>query len=391
MKYTKDTFLIRAKEVHHDKYDYSKVNYVDQNTPIVIICPEHGEFERKPFYHLRGGGCPVCAKLHAIECAKKPMSEEAKAKRRATNLRKYGATSFAGSKAAQELHKNGGGPWSRAARKKAADTCVERFGAKTWAESEIGVEIARERCADASVRQQMSERASSAIARQHYRETSNAHFGANHWTQTDEGKQKLHEMFFTDEERKARSERMLSPEVKAKIRATSMERYGTPYYWQSEEGRKRLKTLLNNEDVQNRIIQTKKIRGTLNSSKPEREAYQMLVDKFGESDVEIQYKEDPRYPYACDFYIKSKDLFIELNASWLHGFHWFDENNKDDLLRLQELIEKADTDKPMYRRAIYIWTYDDLHKRMVAEENHLNYLVFWDNDLTDFKKWLESI
>lgn len=219
MIYREDEFLIQANEVHNGKYDYSKVNYVDQDTPIVIICPEHGEFEKKPCRHLKGVGCPKCARIRGLE------------KRKQTNLRKFGATSFAGSQAARDLHKAGGGAWSKAARKKAANTCVERFGAKTWAESDIGVETAKARCSDEDIRKEMSERAKSEIARQHYIETSRKNCGADHWTKTDDGKQKLHSMFSTDEERKARSERMRSEDVQAKIRATSVERYGVPYYW----------------------------------------------------------------------------------------------------------------------------------------------------------------
>lgn len=48
------------KTIHNDKYDYSKVNYVNQNTPIKIICPTHGEFEQKPILHKNGYGCPKC-------------------------------------------------------------------------------------------------------------------------------------------------------------------------------------------------------------------------------------------------------------------------------------------------------------------------------------------
>ena len=379
MLYDKDTFLVRANEVHDNKYDYSKMEYVNLDVPIIICCPIHGDFEKKPRYHLRGRGCPVCARI------------EGKERRKQTNLKKYGATTFAGSQAAQDLYNAGSGAWSKESRQKAAKTCIERFGAKTWAESDIGIKTARDMCTDETVRKQMSERAKSDVARQHYAETSKKNCGASHWTQTDVGKKKLHDMFYTDEERKARSERMRSESVQSKIRATNMERYGVPYYWQSDEGRVRLKKLLNDEKVQQKIIQTKTERGTINSSKAEKNAYAMLVKKFGESDVETQYKIDSRYPYACDFYIKSMDLFIELNATWLHGFHWFDETNTDDLLQLQYLMEKAELGKPLYNRAIYIWTYDDVRKRNTAIDNGLNYLVFWDNDLTDFKKWLESI
>lgn len=37
-------FLAKAKEIHSDKYNYSKVNYVDSHTKVCIICPEHGDF-----------------------------------------------------------------------------------------------------------------------------------------------------------------------------------------------------------------------------------------------------------------------------------------------------------------------------------------------------------
>ena len=54
-------FLKRANEVHNNYYDYSKVNYINSETKVIIICPIHGEFEQTPSNHLRGQGCPVCA------------------------------------------------------------------------------------------------------------------------------------------------------------------------------------------------------------------------------------------------------------------------------------------------------------------------------------------
>jgi very-short-patch-repair endonuclease/ribosomal protein S27AE len=49
------------KKIHHDKYDYSKVNYKSSWVKITIICPEHGEFKQTPSAHKRGSGCPKCA------------------------------------------------------------------------------------------------------------------------------------------------------------------------------------------------------------------------------------------------------------------------------------------------------------------------------------------
>ena len=56
-----EIFIEKAKKVHGDKYDYSKVNYIDSKTKICIICPEHGEFWQTPSSHLRKRGCPFCA------------------------------------------------------------------------------------------------------------------------------------------------------------------------------------------------------------------------------------------------------------------------------------------------------------------------------------------
>lgn len=60
MKYTLGDFLKKAKQVHGDKYDYSKVEYVNSKTKICIICPIHGEFWQRPNDHLNGHGCPNC-------------------------------------------------------------------------------------------------------------------------------------------------------------------------------------------------------------------------------------------------------------------------------------------------------------------------------------------
>ena len=59
-KYTTEEWIEEAKKVHGNKYDYSKVNYINSQTKVCIICPEHGEFWQKPDRHLLGQGCPIC-------------------------------------------------------------------------------------------------------------------------------------------------------------------------------------------------------------------------------------------------------------------------------------------------------------------------------------------
>ena len=59
-KYNVQKFIEKAKEAHGDKYDYSKVEYINSKTKVCIICPEHGEFWQTPSSHLNGSGCVKC-------------------------------------------------------------------------------------------------------------------------------------------------------------------------------------------------------------------------------------------------------------------------------------------------------------------------------------------
>ena len=60
-KLTTAIFIERAQAVHGDRYDYSKVEYVNSSTKVCIICPKHGEFWQSPYSHLNGHGCSKCA------------------------------------------------------------------------------------------------------------------------------------------------------------------------------------------------------------------------------------------------------------------------------------------------------------------------------------------
>lgn len=64
MRKTKTEFIEEAKVIHGDKYDYSKVEYVNNHTKVCIICSEHGEFWQTPNNHLSHHGCPKCSKCN---------------------------------------------------------------------------------------------------------------------------------------------------------------------------------------------------------------------------------------------------------------------------------------------------------------------------------------
>ena len=61
---SKEKFIEDAIQIHGDKYDYSKTEYINSSTKICIICPIHGEFWQRPKDHTQGIGCPVCKSSH---------------------------------------------------------------------------------------------------------------------------------------------------------------------------------------------------------------------------------------------------------------------------------------------------------------------------------------
>lgn len=70
LKFTKEKFVEKSVEAHGNKYDYSKVEYVNKENKVCIICPEHGEFWQRAGGHMQGKGCNKCKYvLHAKQTA----------------------------------------------------------------------------------------------------------------------------------------------------------------------------------------------------------------------------------------------------------------------------------------------------------------------------------
>ena len=56
-----DQFISKSNIIHNGKYDYSLVEYINTNTKVSIICPNHGVFNQTPKNHTHNHGCPKCA------------------------------------------------------------------------------------------------------------------------------------------------------------------------------------------------------------------------------------------------------------------------------------------------------------------------------------------
>lgn len=152
------------------------------------------------------------------------------------------------------------------------------------------------------------------------------------------------------------------------------------------------KNIENDPNYWNKITeknyQTKKKNNTFNTSKEENKIAKALFMLF--PDMIRQYKSE-EYPFSCDFYIPSKNLYIEYQGTWTHGTHPYDKKNKEDQKIIKKWKEKSkelnfkQQKKIFYKNAIEIWTKKDPLKRKIAKKNNLNWIEFFTFE--DFLEW----
>lgn len=171
-----------------------------------------------------------------------------------------------------------------------------------------------------------------------------------------------------------------SKDPKLNGRFTCLKKYGYTNYAKTEKYKNLYK---NNDWLSERQIKqykTKSINKTFNTSKPEELLFNKLQSKF--PDVIHHYSTDSRYPFECDFYIPSKDLFIELHFHWTHGKEPFNILNKNHIKILNNWKNK---NTKFYKIAIEVWTKRDILKLKTFNNNKLNYKVFYNED--EFYEW----
>jgi hypothetical protein len=56
-------YIQRAREIHGDRYDYTKIVVITSHSKVIIICHIHGEFIQEMSVHLSGYGCQKCGSL----------------------------------------------------------------------------------------------------------------------------------------------------------------------------------------------------------------------------------------------------------------------------------------------------------------------------------------
>lgn len=174
--------------------------------------------------------------------------------------------------------------------------------------------------------------------------------------------------------------------LKDKVESTKQERYGDRYFTNKEKAKK---TCLERYGVSNvyqadfvrskidydKARETKLKNGTMNSSYQEDRMYDILCQLYGTDNIVRQYT-DERYPYACDFYIRSLDLFIESQGHWSHGGHPYSNDDEDDVKKKLIIEEKAKSSK-FFKKMLEVWCIKDVEKREIAMKNKIKYVEFF--------------
>ena len=340
-------------------------------------------------------------------------SEEVRDKIKQTFIKKYGVDSPFKSKDIQDkikqtcLEKYGvDSPFkSENIRNKCKQTCIDKYGVEYPMQSDNIKEITRQNnlikygethpCKTEYYRKLLSDIISSKEVQDKIKQTYLDKYGVDNPFKSKEIQDKIK---LTNLEKYGVDNPFKSKEVQDKIKQTNLEKYGYEYPIQSDEikelikqhnlikygethpckteyYRKLLSTILSSKEIQQKIHKTKKKNGSYGKSKEEDYVYSVLVDIYGKDNVKRQYSSD-LYPFACDFYIISEDLYIEYNGMWTHGYTPY-IGSKENEVQLNEWKQKAITSK-FYQNAIVTWTISDVKKRNTAKENNLNYIELWN-------------
>lgn len=134
---------------------------------------------------------------------------------------------------------------------------------------------------------------------------------------------------------------------------------------------KRTKNSNSPESIQ-KAINTRTTNKTGIKSKAENKFFNDLVLVFGVDDVIHEYTDSEQYPFQCDFYIKSKNLFIEYQGHFTHGYEPYNPENIDheDYLNLMR-------DKNIDTKT---WTVRDPKKLNYALTHNTNLLLIYPNN-----------
>lgn len=309
-------------------------------------------------------------KKYGVQCSLQAESVKEKAKE--TLLKKYGVENSMQSDDVKKKVKNTlyekYGNENYVNVEKCKQTKLERYGSENYNNTEKNKQTCLERYGvDNAFKLEEKKRK--------IKQTCLERYGVEYASQSEVQKQHSRERF---NERFGTDCALSSQEVREKAKKTCIKKYGVDCYNKSDEAKKHISKILSSKEIQNKINESKRKNNSFSSSTIQNDFKTFLEENY-KGDYETEYMSE-KYPFRCDFYIKSLDLYIEIQGSWTHGHHPFDKDSEEDIIHLNTLNKKAKT-SDYYKKAIEVWTSRDTKKRKYAKDNNLNYLEIFTCDI----------
>ena len=358
----------RLHKIYEDKYPnilkYLKNRFDDTLERKEIILRMRLKIEKRPI--CLNCGKPVKFKGYLNEpfskfCSNKCKGnyEGTKQKIKETCLEKYNVSNISKSKMIKEQKRN---------------SCLKKYGVNCTFQSETIKEKTKDTC-----KRKYGVEWTSQIekAKEKSRKTCLKRYGSEYYLTSKDCLEKTVEFskenynvdWFTKSE-----------EIKNKNKQTCLYKYGVKSYLKTECCIRKC----HSKEAMDKKYNTMKKNNSFNTSKPEEELYLYIKEKFP---LTIrQHKDKERYPFCCDFYIPELDLFLELNGTWTHGKHAYNQDSIEDQHILQEWKTK---NTRYYDNAIKTWTIKDVEKRETAKRNNLNYKEVWS--LKEGKEFIDEL
>lgn len=287
----------------------------------------------------------TCLERYGVEYSS--QADDVKQKARQTNLLRYGAPCNMSTDEFKEVSRR---------------ACLERYGVEYVLQSPV----IRQKIADTCLTRYGTEYAlQSPDIRQKITDTCHERYGGVGFASQElssKTKQTCLERYDVDCYSKSQDRKDRLPQIQSKTKHTCFERYGVEHYSQTQ-------------DYKDRTYNTKKLNNTFSTSVVE-EQFATYLDNQTMSYIR-QYKSEV-YPFNCDFYLPDYDLYIEIQASWVHGGHPYDAEHDTSILERWRSKHTR-----YYDTAADTWTRRDVNKRNTAKQHNLNYLEIFSNDINE--------
>lgn len=367
-KYTNIKYYIETR--YNDSTSYKetirRMQYNIDIRPVCIVCGNKLKFLGKP--NSKGLYEKFCShKCNGIYNLKAGSIENIK-KMQQTKLKKYGSIGYNNTHKGLETKLNKYG--SKNNYKKIKETKLKLYEDEYYSNAEKMKQTKLERYNDSSYVNSIKAK-----------ETKLKRYGDKNYNNVRKIKQTKLEQYGDDNF--VNSEKMKQTKLERygdknynnieKAKQTCLSKYGVESYFKTDIFKTNIQ---NNIDIiNNKRNNTKQKNKTFNTSKPEEQSYIILKEKY--PDILRNYS-SKLYPFNCDFYIPSLDLYIECNYHWTHGNKPFEGTHEDNIKLEQWKLKNT----KYYNNAINTWTLRDVYKRNIAKENKLNYKEIWNiNDI----------